>query len=32
VYMFYVLGQQVTVAEQALTPELSRLASLVLDD
>jgi hypothetical protein len=32
VYMFYVQGQQVTVAEQALTPELSRLASLVLDD
>jgi hypothetical protein len=32
VYMFRVQGQRVTVGEQALTPELSRLASLVLDD
>jgi hypothetical protein len=32
VYSFRARGQEVTVAEQALTPELSQLAHLVLDD
>ncbi len=31
IYVFQVQGEEVTVAEQALTPELSQLASLVLD-
>jgi hypothetical protein len=31
VYVFCVLGEEVTVAEQALTPELSRLATIVLE-
>lgn len=32
VYSFWLCGREVTVAEQALTPELSRLAHLLLDD
>jgi len=32
VYAFWLRGEEVVVPEQALTPELSRLASLVLDD
>ena len=31
-YSFWLRGREVTVAEQALTPELSRLAHLLLDD
>ena len=32
VYAFWIKGEEVTVGEQALTPELSRLASLLLGD
>ena len=32
VYSFWLPGRQLTVPEQALTPELSRLAHLLLDD
>jgi hypothetical protein len=32
VYSFWVSGEEVVVGEQELTPELSRLAHLVLDD
>jgi len=32
VYSFWLSGRQLTVGEQALTPELSRLAQLILDD
>jgi hypothetical protein len=32
VYSFWLSGRRLTVGEQALTPELSRLAHLLLDD